>query len=379
VTSFDTSRVVMERNPHYRQEPVDLAAEGYDPATQKFSGVGAIQGRSPPFVDKVIIDFVGDDASRWNSFTKGDEIQYTKVPAEQVDEVLASKNPVTLKPAFAAKYHLLAGIEAGFVVFSFNFNFPEFGYNHDPERERRNHALRCAIIKAFDWPAYNDSWYFGLGKIFPGIIVPVVPEYDPELSTESVTRDLAGARRLLTDNGWTRASLPVLTYGIPASVKERMRFEQFRAWLADIGYPPDKVVVKSYATFGDISRAWRQSKLPIVTKAWALDYPDAENTLQLFFGPNGSPGSNDANYRNPEYDALYRRAAVMQPSPERTAMYRKMNQMLIDDCVSITGISRTNAYLWHKNVVQVPDNDIVSGFYLKYVDVLPAGQGNGPP
>ena len=45
----------MERNPHYRQEPVDLAAEGYDPATQRFSGVEAIQGRSPPFVDRLEI------------------------------------------------------------------------------------------------------------------------------------------------------------------------------------------------------------------------------------------------------------------------------------------------------------------------------------
>ena len=47
LVSYDTARVVMERNPNYRQEPVDLAAEGYNPATQKFSGVEAIQGRSP--------------------------------------------------------------------------------------------------------------------------------------------------------------------------------------------------------------------------------------------------------------------------------------------------------------------------------------------
>ena len=72
-----------------------------------------------------------------------------------------------------------------------------------------------------------------------------------------------------------------------------------------------------------------------------------KNTLQLFYGPNRSPGSNDANYNNPEYDELYRQASVMQPSPERTAIYRRMNEMVIDDCVAISGLSRKAIGLWH--------------------------------
>jgi ABC-type transport system substrate-binding protein len=374
VVSYDTSRVVMERNPRFRQEPVDLRAEGYDPVMQGFSGVEAIAGRSPPFVDRLIIDFVKEEAARWNSFTKGDEAQYTSLPPEKTDEVLESKRPVRLKPEFAQRYHAMASLEAGFIFYAFNMDFAEFGYNPDPERARRNKALRCAIIKGYDFDARNESWYFGLAEIFPGIIVPVVPEYDPELSRDSITRDVQGARRLLAENGWTAENLPVLTYASVSGVKERLFYEQFRAWMKEIGYPPEKVVLKQYAVFGDLSRAWKQSELPLVAKGWGLDYPDAENTLQLFYGPNGSPGSNDANYRNPEYDALYEKAAVMLPSPERTALYRRMNQMVIDDCVAMTGLSRTRIYLWHKNVIAVPDREIVGGFFLKYVDVLSPGQ-----
>ena len=62
----------------------------------------------------------------------------------------------------------------------------------------------------------------------------------------------------------------------------------------------------------------------------------------------------------------------MQPSPERTAIYHRMNQLVIDDCVAMTGIARTRIYLWHKNVIAVPDREIVGGFWLKYVDVMPA-------
>jgi ABC-type transport system substrate-binding protein len=379
VVSYDTTRIVMERHPGFRQEPVDIWEEGYDPATQRYTGVERIQGRSPPFVDRLIIDFASDATSRWNSFNKGDEVQLSVLPVEKADEVLESRRPVRLKKEYADRYQVYSGPEAGFIFEAFNLDFPEFGYNPDPERERRNKALRCAVIKAFDWQARNDSWHFGLATVFPGIIVPAVPEFDPTQSRESITRDVAGARKLLADNGWTPENLPVLVYGQSASVASRMLFEQFRAELKEIGWPPEKIVLKRYATFGDLSRAWKLGKLPIVAKGWGLDYPDAENTLQLFYGPNGSPGSNDANYRNPEFDRLYEEAAVMLPSPERTAIYRRMNQMVIDDCVAISGLSRNRIYLWHKNVVTVPDREIVGGFSLRYADVLPPGESARPP
>jgi ABC-type transport system substrate-binding protein len=377
LVSYDTARIVMEANPNYRREPVDIYYEGYDPDTQAASGVVAIHGRSPPFVDRLEIDFINETSARWNSFTKGDEVQFSTIPNEQVGRVLESTDPVTLKPEFAEKYHMYTGLEAGFVYSAFNMDFPEFGYNPDPAREERNKALRCAIIKAVSWDQRNESFYFGLGQPFPGIIVPVVPEYDPDLSQESITRDVEGAKRLLRENGWTPETLPELLYGTTSSVNSRLFYEQFRAWLKEIGYPADKVVLKQYATFGDIVRAWAESRLPFVSKGWGLDYPDAENTLQLFYGPNASPGSNDANYRNPEYDRLFEEASVMLPSPERTALYQQMNQMLIDDCIAITGMTRMRIYLWHKDVIAVPDRDIVGGFFLKYVDIVPHANGKG--
>jgi oligopeptide transport system substrate-binding protein len=375
VVSYDTARIVMDRNPKYRQEPVDIREEGYDPATQGEFGLERIQGRSPPFIDRLEIHFINESSARWNSFAKGDEVQYVTVPNEQLDRVLATRDPVTFRQEISDRYFGYAGLEAGFVFMAFNLSYPEFGYNPDPERERRNKALRCAIIKAFDWPARNESFYGGIGAVFPGIIVPVVPEFDPDMSRASVTRDVGGARRLLRDNGWNAENLPVLTYGTTATVLNRLMYEQFRAWLKEIGYPPEKVVLKPYATFGDISRAWKESELPWVSKGWGLDYPDAENTLQLFYGPNGSPGSNDANYKNPEYDALFRQAKVMLPSPERTAIYQRLNRMVIDDCVAVTGLTRTRVHLWHKDVIALPDREIVGGFFLKYVDVADVPNG----
>jgi ABC-type transport system substrate-binding protein len=373
VIAYDSSRIVFERNPGFRREPVDIWYEGFDPETQAFTGVEAIHGRSPPFLDRLEIHFVSESAARWNSFTKDNEIQYLTVPTEQYENILASKRPVVMKPEISEKYHANSSVESGFVFTVFNMDFPEFGYNDDPERERRNKALRCAVNKGFDWARRNESFYFDLGLAFPGIIPPATPEFDPELSDESITLDIAGAKALLAENGWNEDNLPEIVYGTTAGVMQRMFYEQFRGFMKKIGYPPEKVVLKQYATFGDFMKDTSNSRLPMVAKGWGLDFPDAENTLQLFYGPNGSPGSNDANYRNPEYDRLYEQSSVMLPSPERTEIYRRMNQMVIDDCVAMSGLSRTRIYLWHKNVIALPDREMVGGFFLRFVDIANGG------
>ena len=370
VKSFDTAKIVMMRNEGYRKEPIDLAAEGFDEALHGPFGLARIEGRIPPLVDQLEIHFVNEASSRWNSFTKGNEIQFSGIPIEQVDQVLAQKKPeVVLKPEYAERYFMNHETESGFVHTDFNMRDPEIGYNEDPVRNARNTALRCAIRSAFNWEERNERFYSGLGVIFPGIIPPVTPEYDPEMSRESLRHDPDAGRTALAEAGWTDETLPELDYGGVASVVQRQFFEQFRGWLTAIGYPKEKVTYNSFATFGDFNKAVKQAQIKIIGMGWGLDYPDAQNTLQLFYGPNGSPGSNNSNYDNPEYNRLYEMTSTMQPSDERTALYRQMNQMVIDDCVTISGISRENIMLWHKDVISYPDQQIVGGFHLKYVEV----------
>jgi hypothetical protein len=46
-----------------------------------------------------------------------------------------------------------------------------------------------------------------------------------------------------------------------------------------------------------------------------------------------------------------------------------MNQLVINDCVAVTGLSRTRIMLWHKDIIAFPDREIVGGFFMKYVDI----------
>ncbi|MFK8015749.1 MAG: ABC transporter substrate-binding protein [Gammaproteobacteria bacterium] len=370
VTRFDSTQAVLERNENFREEAVDLTFEGFDPALHSGLDLEKIDGRYPPFVDRIEINFISDDSSRVTSLAKGGELDYARLPSAFFDRYLDSKTPPKLKPQYEERYKMLTGIEPAFVYHSFNMADPEFGYNPDPQREARNKALRCAMIKGYDWGERNDRFYAGVAKVFPGAIPPVIPEFDPALSLDSVSIDVAAAKKLLADNGWTADTLPEMIYGVSSSVRQTQMFEQFRGFMQAIGYPREKIVLKQYATFGDLSQDWKNARLPIITKAWGLDFPDAENTLQLYYGPNASPGSNDTNYRNPEYDRLYEQASILAPGDERTAIYRRMNEMTIDDCLSMSGLSRTMIFLWDKNVIAYPDRNIVGGFWARYVDTL---------
>ena len=128
----------------------------------------------------------------------------------------------------------------------------------------------------------------------------------------------------------------------------------------------------------DYNKAIKTSQLDVIPMGWGLDYPDSENTLQLFYGPNHTPGSNNSNYNNPAFDALFEKTAVMQPGPEREKLYLDMSQMVLDDCVTISGLSRNRIYLWHKDVIGLPNREILGGFWLRYVDIKNADEQTSP-
>lgn len=373
LTAFNSARATLVRNVRFRKEPFSLDEEGFDPAGQAGLGLERLADRIPPFSDRIEVEFIAEDAARWNAFIAG-EIDFIKVPVSQFDRVLESRDPPTLQRELAQRFQLGASLEAGFVHTDFNMDDRRVGYHPDPDQDARNRALRCAIVKAFDWERRNEIFYYGIGQVFPGIIPPVAPEFDAAQDPSPVQRDLNGAKDLLSAFGWNAGNLPVLEYGFTSSVTERQMFEQFRSFMADIGYPGDKIRPLTFATYGDYARAYLNREVMLATTAWTMDYPDAENTMQLFFGPNAAPGSNTANYNNEEFNRLYRAAATMQPSPLRTAMYRNMNRLVIDDCATISGISRTLILLWRRDVTMLPDRSFLGGYFFRFAD---AGAASG--
>lgn len=369
--SLDNRKAVLVRNPGFRKETLDLAAEGYSASLHGALGLERLDGKPYPFLDQLEIYFVEQASARWSSFFKGNEIQFTVLPPEQLDRVIASRAPIKLRPDYAKRYHAIALPEMGLLYEGFNMADPRVGNSTDPAQEKKNRALRCAIRKAYDWPGEIRRYYYGMGTAFPGVIPPMVEGFDQEVSKESVTRDVGVAKAMLKKNGWTAESLPVLEWGGVNSIRSRQYFELFRGWMLEIGYPAEKIKFLGFATWGDFSKAMAERKVMYMGMGYKMDYPDAENLLALFYGPNSSPGLNTLNYQNAKFDALYRKALEMPPSKARSELYAKMNRLIIDDCAAISGFSRTQIFLWPKSVTLYPDRDILGGSFLRYVSVNP--------
>ena len=45
-----------------------------------------------------------------------------------------------------------------------------------------------------------------------------------------------------------------------------------------------------------------------------------------------------------------------------------MNRILLEDCVSISGVARTLILLWNRDRVMLPDRSFVGGFFFRFVD-----------
>ena len=259
---FDADKALFKKNPRFRQEPLDLASEGYVEEQHAYTGIQVLQGRSPPFIDRLEIHFIPEKTAQWNSFVKGDEIQFTQVPKDKQNTVILSKDPFKLHPQILNEYHHSFGTEAAFVYGGFNMDDPNFGNTGDPEHDTRTKALRCAIRYAHDWKQKNQAFYFGLGTIFPGIIPPMVAEFDADVPIESVTTDIEKAKALLQEANWNSDNLPTFEYHTNGSVLDRLFFEQMRGFLKAIDYPQNKIEYHPYASFGSFNQAIGNKQAP---------------------------------------------------------------------------------------------------------------------
>ena len=72
----------------------------------------------------------------------------------------------------------------------------------------------------------------------------------------------------------------------------------------------------------------RLGKVPMRGDGWNGDYPDAENFMQLLYGPNTGQ-ENQSRFNLPEFNKLYEQARALPDSPQRTALFSRMTELVI--------------------------------------------------
>ena len=322
-------------------------------------------GQNVPFIDRMEFTMFVEDQPMWLQFDAGN-LGYIEVPADYF-ELAFDKRTKQLKPELAAK-----GVSAhadallDFIFNGFNMQDPVLG-GLTPE----GRAVRQAITLAIDLNEINEAFYNGINIIYDG---PIPPALDGHPENGKAPRNYRGvnlelARQKLAEAGWpagknAKGEKLVIRYHTSNGTIQQKQAEMLKRQIEQIGINFEPVVID----FSSLIENVNNKKAPMFGFAWGSDYPDAENNLALFYGPNESPGSNHYNYKNPAYDALYERILSMSPSPERTELYEQMRDMLIEDAPYTGSMARTRFYLMAPWILNCRPTERTWS-WLKYLDV----------
>jgi len=295
-------------------------------------------GKRVPFLDRLEMTMYVQDQPMWLRFDEG-TLGYTQVPAEYFEKAFDSRTK-QLKPEMRAR-----GIR------SHNNELLDFifrGFNMEDELvggySEEKKALRQAINLAIDLDEFSNTFYQGNTVQYDGPIPPGLDGH-PEGGTAPVSyrganRELA--REKLALAGYPNGEgLPPIKFYTSGGGNNAEQVELLKRQLEEVGIQIEPILVD----FSTLIQFVNTKKAPFFGFAWSSDYPDGENNLALFYGPNESPGSNHYNYKNDEYDALYEQIRVMGPSPERTAIYEQMRDMVIEDAPYVGSMARKRYYL----------------------------------
>lgn len=347
------------KNPNYH--PVLYPERGEWSSEDRRNRLHRAAGKRVPFVDRVEFTMFVEEQPMWLEFSKG-KLGYTQVPEDYYTEAfdLASKQLKGdwLRKGIRAHSNLLLD----FTFRGFNMEDELLG-GYSPEKR----ALRRAISYAIDLEEINKTFYNGRRIVYDGPIPPGLDGHPENHRAEAAARgpNLSKAKQMLAEAGYPNGEgLPPIRFLTSQSTLNNAVSEMVKRQLAEVNIKFDPV----FLDFSTLIENINKKKGPMFGFAWASDYPDAENNLALFYGPNESPGSNHYNYKNPEYDALYEKILTMEPSPERTAIYERMRDMVLEDCVYVGGMARERFYLINPWLLNCKPTERYYGWF-KYLDV----------
>ena len=320
-------RIEYERNPTFsgqtfpdKGEPGDRAAGLLDDA-----------GKPLPLLDRVVDYDIREFYTMWQMFLAG-RVFGSAISKDYFEKVITPD--LSLSPELRKRgIRLYKTPELSTYYIGFNMRDAVIGQASDPAANERHRKLRQAFAAAIDLKKFvevifNNRYMPANSPIPPGVAGHTDKPYPYEY-------DLERARRLIAEAGYPGGrdaqGRPLrLSMVMPGSgsTDARQEADFFEESLRAIGVN----LVVQQLSFAEYLRREHDGETQIFWAGWVIDYPDAQNFLQLFYGPNQCPGVNATNYQNLEFDRLYERIVSMPDSPERTALYEKMVDITMDDC-----------------------------------------------
>jgi len=319
-----SSRIVLERNPNFREVYYEAEPPADDPLSQQLHAEN--KGKRLPQVDRVEVSILEESQPRWLAFLNN-ETDWVNTPLEFIKMALPGGKPAPWLAKRGVRY--VSEVDPDIVYLYFNMKDETVG-GYTPEKV----ALRRAISLAYDNRTEIDLLRNGMGLEAQSPLAPGVLGYDPSFSIGK-TYDPAKSKALLDMFGYVYrdgdgyrekpdGTPLVMGYAASPSLTERQFTELWKKSLDVVGIRMQIEVAK----WPDLRKKSKLGKLATWQLSWGMDYPDGDNVFQLLYGPNCGT-SNDGCFQLKEFDELYERAATLPPGPERIRIYQEMSRLVV--------------------------------------------------
>lgn len=321
--------MVMKKNPNYFE--VDEA------------------GKRLPYLDGIKISFYDSKATEFLLFRQKKLDFINDIDASFKDEVLTKNG--TLRKDWAGKIQLQTHPYLNIEYFGILVDTANDLVKNSPLRMRK---IRQAINYGFDRQKMVLYLRNSLGiPAQSGFVPSGLPSFD-SIKVKGYSYDPELARKLIKEAGFTSQNLPSLKLQTIAIYSEIASYVAKQ--LEEIGFKIQVDIVQKATLLGLTS----DSKTSFFRGSWIADYPDAENYLSVFYSKNPAP-PNYTRYNNPEFDSVFEKAIAETNDSLRYELYRKADQLMIEDAPVVP--------LWYDVVVHLVQPN-VKGFPANALNLL---------
>ena len=360
-----SSRMVLERNPRYRERLYDEHPPADDPRRQAIAR--SMAGKRLAQVDRIEIGVIEEPQPRWLSFLNREFDFIERVPDEFSSLAMPNNQLAPNLARQGVQMQRYRRADAGFTYFAMEHPLVG-GYTPDKVALRRAIALAVDVDREIRLVRRNQA--------IPGqaLLAPETWGYDASFKTEMGDFDRARAKALLDlygyvdrdGDGWRDQpdGRPlVLEYATSPDSLFRALYEQ---WQINMDAVQLRMVPR-IAQWPEHLKASRAGKLMMWGVSWGAEEPDAQSHLNLGYGPNKGQ-ANHARFDLPAFNALFRQQAVLPDGPERLALIRQAQRLLVAYMPYKVHVHRIWTDLNHPWVVGYHRNIFVRDFF-KYLDV----------
>ncbi len=181
--------------------------------------------------------------------------------------------------------------------------------------------VRQALAKALDIVGLQKAVWHGVGYAPAGPLPTGFPYADETLKPH--VQDIDGAKALLKEAGVGALTLQLWTN----EAKERVDAATIiQNMLAEIGVTVN-IQVMEYGTF---LAGCQRGEQDLFMSGWGNNLPDPEYSLSRSFTTLGIGSNNYSFFKNPEFDALMAKGEETPDGPERAAIYKDVQKIMLD-------------------------------------------------